>query len=141
LTEKSQSDRDRETTANAHASVVHSLQGMIAAERERFDTAGKTHALALDQFRQDVRSANERADTAASAVTQARAISDGLRDQLANAAVEKARLEQRLSVADALVSDRDLMIQGLNLQIENLKNAAKIEPRNSAKRLNGSPIR
>jgi hypothetical protein len=121
--QREQFDRDAATTQRAHAGVLVSMEDALRGERERLDSATRTHALALDQFRLDLRSANERVDAAMAATAQARAASDALRDQLAQSAVDKARLEHRLSNSESALLAGNKLADEMREEIRILKAA------------------
>jgi len=60
------------------------------------DSLSRQHALAIDAFRVDLRSANERADRALQSVEAERAIANGLREQLSSSAIEQAKVTQEI---------------------------------------------
>jgi len=72
------------------------LQGLLHEERARTDSLSRQHALSVDAFRVDLRSANDRADRALQAVEGERATANGLREQLSSAAIEQARATQEI---------------------------------------------
>lgn len=84
--------------ARAAASEAAAANARLQQERTRLDTATQSHALAIDKFRQDVKEANQRADAASAATAKAMVQIDGLKDQLAAAAIREARLQQDFSV-------------------------------------------
>lgn len=86
-----------EAAAAVQAKEIEQARAQVQAERDRADQAARSHALAIDGFRQDIRRAVERGDKAMEEAAQERAAASSLRERLAASNLEKAALEQKLS--------------------------------------------
>lgn len=97
-------DRLRAAAADAagvHANEMERARTQIQTERDRVDQAAKSHALAIDGFRQDLRRAVERGDKAHEDAAHERSAANALREQLSSAHIEKSSIEKKLENAAA----------------------------------------
>jgi hypothetical protein len=108
-----------------HATELQAAQAALLRERERFDESAKTHALLVDQFRQDIKEGGHRLDKALEASAMANAQADEIRSQITEASIAKARIEQQLAQTQQDVTRlRDRNAQ-LEQQIVEMKNKAE----------------
>lgn len=81
------------------AARLEAVEEALSNERTRSDSAARSHALAVDQFREDVKEANKRADAAHQAIEDVKTQLSQTKDLLARASIETAKLMQELATA------------------------------------------
>lgn len=145
-----QAVRDAATAKETHEAIVRGIEGShkeairrleetLTKEQDRNRESLKSHALAIDQFRQDVKAANERADKANTEAGQARALTDSVKDQLANANIEAARANQKIvqlqelnSLAEQKIKEIESEKVGLTAKVAELSTVIGKSPKSKS---------